>query len=76
MMRQVRARLLKLNNLYGDNDSDDEVPPPQPPPPQIKPPEPQPPPSATLPKRFGKRESKWGKTSSAESNLLPIHEPT
>ena len=83
-MRQVRARLLKLaGNLGLDSDSDEDQP-------QAKIEEPikavpAPPPQApqvpkaaapVIPRKSGKRESKWGKTASNESSFLPISQAT
>ena len=81
-MRQVRARLLKLNGLLGVNsdDSDDEVQPTpesaKPAPAEVKPVQPIATPSHPAPRKTGKRESKWGKTNSNESSILPIQSHT
>ena len=69
-MRQVRARLLKLNGLLGVNsdDSDDEVAPApgpaKPAPIETKQVQPIVASSNPPPRKSGKRESKWGKTNS------------
>lgn len=72
-MRQVRARLLKLNGLLGnDEDSDQDQPPKiEEKKPDVPPPPPQMNTAPIIKKPPGKRQSKWGKTSSNEPAILP-----
>ena len=72
-MRQVKARLLKYNELFKDDDSDEQVqkPPNLPPslPPSAKLGMPKPP-TTTATSTGKKRQSKWGKVSTNESQMI------
>ena len=72
-MRQVKARLMKFGFEEEDDSDEDKF---QEPPPVAKniPVETKPPlPPPIITKRTGKKESKWGKTTS-ESSILPMRE--